>query len=37
VALAILFWGVVWCPFDRRRQSLHDKVAATVVVYNHIR
>ena len=36
VALAILFWGVVWCPFDRRRQALHDKLAATLVVYNHI-
>jgi uncharacterized RDD family membrane protein YckC len=37
LALAVLFWGVVWCPFDRRGQALHDKVAATVVVYNHLR
>jgi hypothetical protein len=25
--------GIIWCIFDRRRQTWHDKIANTAVVY----
>jgi uncharacterized RDD family membrane protein YckC len=30
----ILFIGYLWILVDKRRQGLHDKVAATIVVYS---
>ena len=31
----ILFLGYLWVLVDDRRQSLHDKLAGTIVVYSH--
>ena len=32
ISIAILFLGVIWVAFDRRKQGWHDKIAGTVVV-----
>lgn len=32
ISIAILFLGVIWVGFDRRKQGWHDKIAGTVVV-----
>jgi len=32
ISFAILFLGVIWVGFDRRKQGWHDKIAGTVVV-----
>jgi uncharacterized RDD family membrane protein YckC len=32
ISFAILFLGVIWVGFDRRKQGWHDKMASTVVV-----
>lgn len=32
ISFAVLFLGVIWVGFDRRKQGWHDKIAATVVV-----
>jgi uncharacterized RDD family membrane protein YckC len=32
ISIAILFLGVIWAGFDRRKQGWHDKMAGTVVV-----
>ena len=32
ISIVILFLGVIWIAFDRRKQGWHDKIAGTVVV-----
>jgi uncharacterized RDD family membrane protein YckC len=32
ISIAVLFIGVIWAGFDRRKQGWHDKIAGTVVV-----
>ena len=32
ISFVILFLGVIWVGFDRRKQGWHDKIAGTVVV-----
>jgi uncharacterized RDD family membrane protein YckC len=32
ISFLILFLGVIWVGFDRRKQGWHDKIARTVVV-----
>jgi uncharacterized RDD family membrane protein YckC len=32
ISIVILFLGVIWVAFDRRKQGWHDKIAVTVVV-----
>ena len=32
ISFAIVFLGVIWVGFDRRKQGWHDKIAGTVVV-----
>ncbi|MEK6192009.1 MAG: RDD family protein [Chloroflexota bacterium] len=32
ISIAVLFLGVIWVAFDRRKQGWHDKIAGTVVV-----
>jgi uncharacterized RDD family membrane protein YckC len=32
ISIVILFLGVIWVAFDRRKQGWHDKIAGTVVV-----
>lgn len=32
ISFAILFLGIIWVGFDRRKQGWHDKIAGTVVV-----
>ena len=32
ISIAVLFLGVIWAGFDRRKQGWHDKIAGTVVV-----
>jgi uncharacterized RDD family membrane protein YckC len=32
ISIVILFLGVIWVGFDRRKQGWHDKIAGTVVV-----
>ena len=32
ISFVVLFLGVIWVAFDRRKQGWHDKIAGTVVV-----
>jgi uncharacterized RDD family membrane protein YckC len=32
ISIAVIFLGVIWAGFDRRKQGWHDKIAGTVVV-----
>jgi uncharacterized RDD family membrane protein YckC len=32
ISIVVLFLGVIWVGFDRRKQGWHDKMAGTVVV-----
>jgi uncharacterized RDD family membrane protein YckC len=32
IGIAVLFLGVIWVGFDRRKPGWHDKIASTVVV-----
>jgi uncharacterized RDD family membrane protein YckC len=32
ISFAVLFIGVIWVGFDKRKQGWHDKIAGTVVV-----
>ena len=32
ISFVVLFLGVIWVGFDRRKQGWHDKIAGTVVV-----
>ena len=34
ISFVVLFLGVIWVAFDRRKQGWHDKIAGTLVIYD---
>jgi len=35
ISMLPLFLGIIWVGLDKRKQGWHDKIAGTVVIFNH--